>query len=86
MKAARVHGADDVLASISRKFGLRGQYGPCAPATFGIATLRGRGDATSSVDISTSSTSSALEPYVNAEGGYIEELRDELVDEVLEVN
>lgn len=39
MNAARVHGGGDVLANISLRFGLRGQYGPDA---CGIATLRGR--------------------------------------------
>ena len=40
MNAANVHGAGDVLANISRRPGLRGQYGPCT--SVGIATLRGR--------------------------------------------
>jgi hypothetical protein len=67
IKAARVHGEGDVLARISLKFGRLGQYGPCAPATLGIATLKGRGGGESSADIS--SASSADQPSVNAEGG-----------------
>lgn len=41
MNAASVHGASDVFAKISRKFGLRGQYGPCTALVFGIATESG---------------------------------------------
>lgn len=39
MKAVSVHGAGEVLANISCKFGLLAQYGPSAPATLGITTL-----------------------------------------------
>ena len=41
MKADRVHGGGALLASMSERFGLRGQYGPCAPKGRGMATLRG---------------------------------------------
>lgn len=41
MKAASVHGASEVFANISLRIGLRGQYGPCTPLAFGIATESG---------------------------------------------
>lgn len=81
MKAASVHGGGDVLASISRKFGRRGQCGPCAP-TDGIATDNGREGAKSSADMASSSSSALYISSPNAEGG----LRDDavLADEVEE--
>jgi len=42
MKADSVHGGGALLASMSERFGLRGQYGPCAPKGRGMATLSGR--------------------------------------------
>lgn len=69
MNAASVHGDGDVLARISLRFGRLGQYGPCAPVTLGIATLKGRGGDDSSADMSISSASSADQPSVKAEGG-----------------
>ena len=63
------HTDGDVLARISLRFGRLGQYGPCAPVTFGIATLKGRGGDDSSADMSISSASSADQPSVKAEGG-----------------
>lgn len=57
-----------MLARISLRFGLRGQWGPCAPAAFGMATLKGGdGEFDSSADIS--SASSADQPSVKAEQG-----------------
>lgn len=43
MNAGSVHGAGAVLARISLKFGLRGQYGPCTALALGMATLSGLG-------------------------------------------
>lgn len=85
MKAASVHGCGDELAKISLRPGLRGQYGPCAPPLLGMATLSGRVGAVSSADIPNSSSSSALDPSVSAEGGYMEEALDELLDEAGDV-
>jgi hypothetical protein len=44
MKADSVHGGGALFASMSERFGLRGQYGPCAPKGRGMATLSGRED------------------------------------------
>ena len=41
MNAASVHGGSEVLAKISLRLGLRGQYGPCTAPAFGIATESG---------------------------------------------
>lgn len=60
MKAASVHGGSAVFANISLKFGLRGQYGPCAD--FGIATDSGLAGGISSVDIDSTSSSSVSDP------------------------
>lgn len=61
-----------MFASISRRFGLRGQYGP----TFGIATDNGREDAASSADMASSSSASHSSVEVV--------LSDDLVEEVVE--
>lgn len=84
MNAVKVHGAGDVFANISFKFGLRGQYGPCAPGIFGIATLSGLDCAATSsgVEVDIVSSSSASQPSVSAEDGYKLEFREE-ADEVV---
>lgn len=71
MKAARVHGASEVLARISLRFGLRGQYGPCTAFDFGIATDSGLVDSKSSCDIDFVSSMSASQPELaeRTEGG-----------------
>lgn len=84
MNAASVHGGGDVLARISLRFGLRGQYGPWAPIC-GIATESGRDAGEwSSEDIA--SSSSASQSSVMCEGGFFREelVEDEVVEEEVE--
>lgn len=82
MKAANVHGAGEVFASISLRFGLRGQYGPCTPLTLGIATLSGREGMYSSGSMVLSSLS-ASQSSASAEAGCTEDLREEVVELVV---
>lgn len=80
MKAASVHGGGDVFASISVRFGLLGQYGPCAPFTLGIITLNGREGLYSSDDIGPSSSASQS----HRDGGVFSESDEEV--ELLDID
>lgn len=76
MNAANVHGASAVFERISRKFGLRGQYGPCTEEDVGMATESGLvGGEVSSVDMERASSSVSVSPAAteNTDGGYLED-------------
>jgi hypothetical protein len=69
MNAARVHGGSDVFANISRKKGLRGQYGPWTALDFGIATESGLEGGDSSVAMDSASVLSFVSAFENTDGG-----------------
>ena len=81
MKAVNVHGEADVLASISFRLGLRGQYGPWMIPAVGTAMLSGC-NGRCSVDMASSPSASHS---VCAEGKNSEDLLEEAIEEELEL-